>query len=224
MRFSLQPEQRPDLKMVTLTIDEILSVSDRRQEERPPLEHYFSPTRKESFLNDFRHYLNSGLLKAKNQGLNFDEYLLFVLIFQFTAPLLRIPVEKEFGLFYRIIEKQYNGAEIDLSIHFTLEQDPGEMIGEEEALEAYRHELDETYEGSRSVKGSVQKRLKSDAINAIMNWQKEKSVPSVAEAFGRSVVIPAFFEYTDKKLVRFYRSATEGISYRVAVPEGINKP
>ena len=69
------------------------------------------------------------------------------------------------------------------------------------------------------MKTSVQKRVKNDGISAIMAWQQEQSIPVLAEAFGRTIVIPSFFSFSDKKLVQFYRRNTVGITYRVAVPE-----
>jgi hypothetical protein len=207
--------------MRTLSIDEILSLCESLPEERPPLEHYFSPTRKEAFIKDYLHYLNSGLLDAKRGFLDSDQYLVFVLSFQFTAPLLEIPSEKELGLFYRILQKTYKVEEIDLNLHFSTDQFDEEMLGEKEALKAFRDELEETYSGLREVKESVQKRLKKDAIQAIMTWQRERSLAALAEAFGRSIVIPSFFSFKDKKLVSFYRENTEGITYQVAVPDEI---
>ena len=52
-----------------------------------------------------------------------------------------------------------------------------------------------------------------------MKWQKVKGIPELAEAFGRSIVIPSFFSFIDKKLISFYRKTTGGIAYEVAVPE-----
>ena len=106
MRFSIQPEPRPEQNMRTVTIDEIMTVCENDLGEKPPLEHYFSP-------------------------------------------------------------------------------------------------------------------VKKDAIASIMEWQKEQSIPSLAEAFGRSIVIPSFFSYADRRLLHFYRQTTEGITYRVAVPDTI---
>jgi len=186
---------------------------------RPPLEHYFSPGKKESFIKKFLHYLNTGLLDAKHGKLDEELYLAFVLSFQFTAPLLEIPAEKELGLFYRILQLNYGVKELDLNLHFGTDEYDGRMVGEKEALEAFRQELEEHYEGLREVKESVRRRLKKDAISSIFNWQREKSIPHLAEAFGRSIVIPSFFSFKDKKLIQFYRANTRGISYRVAVPE-----
>jgi len=62
---------------------------------------------------------------------------------------------------------------------------------------------------------------KKDALDSIMEWQKEQSIPSLAEAFGRSIVIPSFFSYADRRLLHFYRQTTEGITYRAAVPDSI---
>ena len=219
MRFSLQPEQRPEQRMRTVSIDEILSLGESLPEDRPALEHYFSPTRKEAFVKDYLHYLNTGLLDAKHGALDADHYLVFVLSFQFTAPLLEIPSEKELGLFYRILRKTYKVDEIDLNLHFSVGQQNQEMVSEQEALKAFRDELEDTYNGIREEKESVQKRLKKDAIEAIMTWQREQSMTSLAEAFGRSIVIPSFFSFKDKRLVSFYRGTTGGITYQVAIPE-----
>ncbi len=52
-----------------------------------------------------------------------------------------------------------------------------------------------------------------------MKWQQLKGIPELAEAFGRSIVIPSFFTFADKKLTSFYRRTTEGINYEVAVPD-----
>jgi len=223
MRFSLQPEQRPEHRMHILSIDEIVTLGERGPGIRPPLENYFSPTKKEAFTKDYLHYLNTGLLDAKHGNLDTDQYLTFVLSFQFTAPLLEIPSEKELGLFFRILQKTYKVEEIDLNLHFSMDQFNGEMVGEKEALEAFRNELEETYNGLREVKESVQKRLKKDAIESIMLWQRDRNLPALAEAFGRSIVIPSFFSFADRKLVAFYKSTTGGITYKVAVPEEIEQ-
>ena len=219
MKFFLQPEQSPQQRMQTLSIDEILQLAEQLPGDRPALENYFSPTRKEAFIKDFLHYINSCLLDARHGEMDRDLYLLFVMTFQFVTSLLEIRAEKEFGLFYRILEKNYGVEEIDLNLHFALDGYDRGMVREEEALRAFREELDDSYGGRREVKDRVQKQLKQDAIDAIIFWQKEESLPALAEAFGRSIVIPSFFDFTDKKLVRFYRSTTEGITYRVAVPE-----
>jgi hypothetical protein len=221
MQLSLHPEQRPQQGMRILSIDEVLALGERMPGERPPLEHYFSPTRKDAFVREYLHYLNTWLLEAKHGHLDSDLYLVFVLSFQFTEPLLEIPTEKELGLFWRILEKNYQVEQVDLNLHFSLDGYEEGMVGEKEALQAYREELKETYGGSREVKESVQKRLKKDAIDAIMHWQKEQSLPELAEAFGRSIVIPSFFSFVDKKLVGFYKSNTEGITYQVSIPEEI---
>lgn len=221
MRFSLQPDPRPEQRMRTVTIDEILSIYERASGERPHLDHYFSPTKRETFVREFLHYLNTGLLEARHRSMDADQYLVFVLLFQFVAPLLEIPAEKELGLFYRILQKTYGVEDIDLNLHFTREG-PGEgLVGETEALKTYRDELRETYDGFREIKESVQKRIKKDAIEAIMAWQREQSHPNLARAFGRSVVIPAFFSCTNRKLIAFYKEVTGNINYLVAVPAEI---
>ena len=219
MKLFLQTEQQPEQRMRILTIDEIMQVTAEQPGGKPALENYFSPTRKEEFIKDLLHYINTNLLDAKHGEMDSDLYLLFVLIFQFIAPMLEIGAEKEFGLFYRILEKNYQVEEIDLNLHFALEGYEKGMVKEEEALRAFREELSESYGGRREVKERVQKQLKQDAIEAIMSWQKEEDLPALAEAFGRSIVIPSFFDFTDKKLARFYRGSTEGITYRVPVPE-----
>ena len=221
MRFSLQPEQRPEQRLQTVSIDEILNVCEHDTDKKPPLENYFSPTKKEAFIKDFLHYLNSGLLEAKHGGMDRVLYLAFILSFQFTSPLLEIPAEKELVLFYRILKKTYNLEEIDLNLHFGMEQYDREMAGEQEALEAFRSELEDFYGDSREVKTSVQKRVRKDAINSILAWQREQNLPVLAEAFGRSIVIPSFFLCKDNRLVQFYRQSTGGITYRVAVPDTI---
>lgn len=218
MRFSLQPEPRPDQIIRSVSIDEILAICEQGTEEKPLLEHYFSPPKKLKFIKEFLHYLNSGLLEARHGNLDHDRYLVFVLSFQFTAPLLEIPAEKELGLFYRILQKNYGVKEIDMNLHFGTEEYRGDMVAEKEAMEAFRQELRETYPG-REVKEGVRKRLKYDALDAISHWQQEKSLPSLAGAFGRSIVIPSFFSFLDNRLVNFYKSTTEGITYRVPVPE-----
>lgn len=222
MRFSIQPEPRPEQRMRTLSLDEILSLYEHESGDKPQLEHYFSPTKKEQFIKDFLHYLNSGLLDAKHGKLDVDKYLSFILSFQFTAPLLDIAAEKELGIFYRILEKNYQVSDLDLNLHFSKESRESGMISEQEALNAYRDELEDAYTGLREVKESVQKRLKQDAIEAIMAWQKEKSNAALAEAFGRSIVIPSFFSFMDKKTLKFYRAASQGITYRVNVPDELS--
>lgn len=205
--------------MHTVTIDEIVELGKHLDTPHPPLENYFSPTRKERFIKDYLHYLNSSLLDAKHGHLDLDMYLVFVFSFQFTAPLLKIPAEKELGIFYRILEHQYEVEDLDINLHFSMD-DPGEgMLGEKDALAAFRQELENSYEGRREIKEPVQKRLKQDGIEAIMKWQQIKSITELAEAFGRSIVIPSFFSFTDKKLIDFYRRSTDGITYEVAIPE-----
>ena len=221
MRFSIQPEPRPEQQMRIVTIDEIVSACESDPGAKPTLEHYFSPTKKDSFIKGFLHYLNTGLLEAKHGKLHREQYLAFILSFQFTAPLLEIQAEKELGKFYRILQKTYEVDEVDLNMHFSMEQYEGEMAGEEEALEAFRSEVDGFFGDSREVKESVQKRVKNDAISSIIVWQREQSIPVLAEAFGRTIVIPSFFSFSDSKLLEFYRRNTEGITYRVAVPESI---
>jgi hypothetical protein len=221
MRFSIQPEPRQEQHLRTVTIDEILAACEVESGEKPQLDKYFSPTKSAEFIKDFLHYLNTGLLEARHGNLDKEQYLALILSFQFTAPLLEISAEKELVLFYRILEKTYQVEEVDLNLHFCMEQYESEMVGEKEALEAFRSDLNQFYGDSLEVRESVQKRLKSDAIHSIMAWQKEQQLPELAEAFGRSVVIPSFFSFNDKRLVQFYRTATEGITYRVAVPENI---
>lgn len=221
MRFSIQPEPRQELNMRTVTIEEIINVCDSDPASKPRLEHYFSPSRKAHFIQEFLHYLNTGLLEAKQGKLHREQYLAFLLSFQFIAPLLEIPSEKELGIFYRILQKKYQVDEVDLNLHFSMEQYEGKMVGEKEAMKAFRNEVDEYFGESREVKTSVQKRLKKDAINSIIVWQREQSIPELAEAFGRTIVIPSFFSFTDRKLLNFYRRNTEGITYRVAIPESI---
>ena len=221
MRFSIQPEPRPEQHLRTVTIDEILSVFEIDSGEKPPLEKYFSPTKRAEFIKEFLHYLNTGLLEARHGNLDREQYLALILSFQFTAPLLEISAEKELGLFYRILQKTYQVEEVDLNLHFCMEEYEGELVGEKEALEAFRSDLNEFYGDTLEVKESVQKRLKNDAIDSIMEWQREQQLPSLAEAFGRSIVIPSFFSYNDKRLVHFYRQTTGGITYRVAVPDTI---
>ena len=155
MRFSIQPEPRPEQRMRTVSIDEIVSACENDPGQKPTLEHYFSPTKKQSFIKDFLHYLNSGLLEAKHGKLHRDQYLAFILSFQFTAPLLEIPAEKELGLFYRILQKTYKVEELDLNLHFSMDQYEGEMVGEKQALEAFRNELGEYFGDSREVTESV---------------------------------------------------------------------
>lgn len=218
MRFSLQPEPRPEHRLRSVTIDEIVSLISHEEKQSPLLEHYFSPTKKEAFIKDFLHYLNTGLIEAKHGELNSDKYLVFILSFQFTAPLLEISAEKELGLFYKILQKNYQVEEIDLNLHFSMESRKRGMKSEQEAINAFRDELEDGYKGNRELKESVQKRLKHDANEAILAWQREQNITSLVEAFGRSVVIPSFFSFLDKKTLKFYRATTQGITYRVAVP------
>lgn len=221
MRFNLQPEQRHLQQMRTVSLEEILAGISLGLEQRPLLEHYFSPPKREAFIKEFRHYLNTELLEARHGKMDLELYLVFVLTFQFVAPLLEIPVKKEMDLFVRILDKNYRINDPDLDLHFGLDASVGEMMGEKEALEAYRQELEETYVRPREVKETVRKRLKMDGIGAIMQWQQEQILQHLAEAFGRTIVIPAFFAFTDKRLIRFYRENTGGITYRVAVPDSI---
>lgn len=218
MALSMQPRQSPQHRMHTVTIDEIIALGEVQPDAgKPQLEHYFSPAKREQFEKDYIHYLNSSLLNAKHGELDMDLYLVFVLSFQFIAPLLDIPVENELEQFIKVLKKRYGMDDPDINLHFTTDDYDEGMVGEEEALESFREELDESYRGRREVKESVRKRLKKDAIDSIMEWQRKKELSELAEAFGRSIVIPAFFDFTDKKLVDFYRRAAEGISYEVAV-------
>jgi hypothetical protein len=221
MRFSIQPEQRPEQRMHTVHIEEIMAGLAIGCDKRPPLEHYFSPSRKEAFIKGFLHYLNTELLEVKHGTLDLDLYLVFLLTFQFTSPLLEIPTGKEMELFTRILQKNYEISHPDLDLHFSIGGDQEEMLGEAEALEAYRNELDQTWQGSREVKEGVRKRLKMDALEAIMKWQREQNLQHLAEAFGRSIVIPSFFDFTERRLVGFYRENTGGITYQVAIPESL---
>ena len=215
--------------MHTVTIDEVISLVENLEGDKPALENYFSPTRREMFVKDYIHYLNSSLLEVKRGNLNMEKYLGFVLSFQFTAPLLEIPTERELVLFYRILEERYEVNDLDTNLHFKKDSDESDIqeesasgnnrIGEEEALRSFRQELENSYEGKREVKEIVQKRLKQDGIEAIMKWQHKKGLPELAEAFGRSIVIPSFFSFTDKKMLGFYRQNTLGISYEVDVPD-----
>jgi len=207
--------------MQMVDLDEIVAGLAEKSDKRPPLEHYFSPPRKEAFIKGFLHYLNTELLEAKHGNLDLELYLVFILTFQFTSPLLEIPTGNELELFTRILKKNYEIGDPDMNLHFGLEGENGEMLGEAEALQAYRNELDHSWQGSREVKEGVQKRLKTDAIDAIMKWQRDQSLPYLAEAFGRSIVIPSFFDFTDKKMIGFYRENTKGITYQVAVPESL---
>lgn len=221
MRFSFQAEPRQEQNIRTVTIEEILSIYECDGRTKPGLENYFSPTKSATFIKEFLHYLNSGLLEAKHGNMDQDQYLAFVLSFQFTAPLLEISAEKELGLFYRILQKTYKVEEPDLNLHFSLEQYEGALVSEEEALGAFLSELEAFYGDTLEVKKAVQHRLKKDAIASVMSWQKEQKIPQLAEAFGRSIVIPSFFSFFDKKLANFYRQSTDGITYRVTVPEQI---
>ena len=221
MRFSIQPEPRPEQRMRTLSIDEITAALDHDSGDRPMLEHYFSPTKKGEFIKEFLHYINTQLLEAKHGNMEMDRYLVLVFSFQFIAPLLEIPTEKEFGLFYRILQKNYKVEEIDLNLHFGTEELQEGVVGEEEALKSFRHELRDTYEGTREIRERVQKQIKKDAIEAIMAWQHEKTLPRLATAFGRSVIVPAFFSCINRRLTAFYRETTGGVTYQVAVPEEI---
>lgn len=219
MAMSLVPRMIPEQRMHTVTIEEILTLGEQIESIQPPLEHYFSPTRREMFIKDYLHYLNTSLLEAKHGHLDLDLYLVFVLSFQFTSPLLEIPVKKELDHFYHILEHHYDVNELDINLHFTTDELEDGMVAEEDALLSFRQELENSYEGKREVKESVQKRLKQDGIGAIMKWQHTKGIPELAEAFGRSIVIPSFFSFVDKKLVEFYRKTTGDIRYEVAVPE-----
>lgn len=215
----MRPQQRPEQRMQTVTIDEILALGDRLPGDRPALEHYFSPPRKEQFVRDYIRFLNSALLDVKHRALDQSLYVSFVLSFQFIAPLLEIPAEKELRLFYQVLEQRYDMDNLDLNLHFTRDGYAEGMVGEESVLKAFREELEASYTGKRDIRDRVMRRLKEDGIAAIMKWQQLKGIPQLAEAFGRAVVIPAFFEYTDKKLVNFYRSTSRGIRYEMAVPE-----
>lgn len=219
MAMSLVPKMIPEQRMHTVTIEEILTLGEQIDGGRLPLEYYFSPTRREMFIKEYLHYLNTSLMEAKHGRLDLDLYLMLVLSFQFTSPLLEIPVKKELDHFYHILENHYNVNELDINLYFTTDEPEEGMVEEEDALLSFRQELENSYEGKREVRESVQKRLKLDGIEAIMKWQQAKGIPELAEAFGRSIVIPSFFSFVDKKLVEFYRKTTGDIRYEVAVPE-----
>lgn len=219
MAMSLVPRMIPEQRMHTVTIEEILALGEQIESIQPPLEHYFSPTRKEMFIKDYLHYLNTSLLEVKHGHLDLDLYLVFVLSFQFTSPLLEIPVKKELDHFHHILEHHYDVDDLDINLHFTNDEPEEGMVAEEDALLSFRRELENSYEGKREVRESVQKRLKQDGIEAIMKWLHAKGIPELAEAFGRSIVIPSFFSFVDQKLVEFYRKTTGDIRYEVAVPE-----
>ena len=187
------------------------------------MEQYFSPTKKETFIKEFLHYLNTQLLEARHGQLTSEGYLVFVLSFQFTAPMLKIAAEKELGLFYRILQKNYHVEEIDLNLHFASGEEGDGMVGERQALEIFRHELQETYDGSRELREIARRKIKQDAIEAIMEWQKERSLPALAEAFGRSIVIPSFFSFSDHRMEKFYRNSTGDITYRICMPDEIDE-
>ncbi len=219
MAMSLFPQMIPKQRMHSLSIEEILSLGVGLERNQPPLEHYFSPNRREKFVKNYLHYLNTLLLEAKHGHLELDMYLVLVLSFQFIVPLLEISAQKELSLFYHILEHNYNLVEPDINLYFSTDEHDEEMLGEEAALLSFRQELDNSYESRREVKDSVQKRLKQDGIEAIMKWQMVKGIPELATAFGRSIVIPSLFSFIDKKLISFYRKTTGGIAYEVAVPE-----
>ena len=224
MALSLIPGQLPEQRMHIISIEEILTLGENIEKKQPPLEHYFSPTRKELFIKDYLHFLNSTLLEVKHGNLDMDTFIVLALSFQFTAPLLEIHSEKELRIFYHLLEHKYNVEDLDINLHFNLEgkesaEENENVVNQEEAISSFQLELDNSYEGRREVKESVQKRLKQDGNEAVMKWQKTKDLPELAEAFGRSIVIPAFFSYVDKKLIHFYESSTPGISYEIEVPE-----
>ena len=229
--MSIGQQMVPEHRMHTVTIDEIISLGERLDREHPSLEHYFSPTRRERFIKDYLHYLNTSLLDARHGKMDLKLYLLLVLSFQFLGPLLEIPMTKEMSLFLEILGKVYDLDDPDVNIHFSfdeIEDEPEKDQGilsndwradEEEALAAFRDELEDSYEGRREVKESVQKRLKQDGISSIKKWQELKGLTELAEAFGRCIVIPALFSFMDKKLLGFYRQTTRGIRYEVVVPD-----
>lgn len=219
MSISLSLRQEPEQRMQILSIEEILALGHRREEGKPQLEQYFSPSKKDKFIKEYLHYINSCLLETKQGKLDKELYLVLLLNFQFVAPLLEIPSEKELDLFYRLLEQKYEIESPDINLHFTTEEFEENMVGEEEALETFRKELDETYTRRRDLKETVQARLKQDGIRAIMNWQRTKELPELAEAFGRSIILPSFFSFSDRKLVEFYNRNTEGILYEVEIPE-----
>ena len=119
--------------MRTVTLDEILTLCENLPEDKPPLEHYFSPTKKEAFIKDYLHYLNTGLLDAKHGNLDSDQYLVFVLSFQFTAPLLEIPSEKELGLFFRILHRVHRQGVGERKCRIEAEH-----VGEEDEVDQCR--------------------------------------------------------------------------------------
>jgi len=219
MAMSMGQRMVPEQRMHTVTIEEILSVGEKLDKDHLSLDQYFSPSRKEKFVKDYLHYLNSSLLDARHGHLDLDLYLLLVLSFQFILPLLEIPAEKEMEMFLHILENNYELNGPDINIHFTMDDVEEGMVSEDEALSSFRHELDESYSGRREVKESVQNRLKQDGIAAIMKWQQMQGLTELTEAFGRCIVIPALFSFMDKKLIEFYRKTTPGILYEVAVPE-----
>jgi hypothetical protein len=110
-------------------------------------------------------------LDSRHGHLDLDLYILLVLSFQFIIPLQEIPAEQEMDLFLHILVKRYEIYDPDINIYFTIEATGEGMVPEEDALLAFRHELDLSYKGRREVKESMQKRLKQNGIAAIMKWQ-----------------------------------------------------
>lgn len=222
MELSFSHEMLPEQRLQMVSIDDIISFGRRASPKHPSLDNYFSPTKKERFEHNYKHFLNSELLEAKHGNMDKNQYVMFVLSFQFTAPLLGIQTAKEFGKFYDTLQQTYAITEPDLSLLFSTDEQYEDRVSQEEVLAAYQDELDTSYTGVREVKSGVQKRLKKDGMNAIFDWQRDKETASLAVAFGRSIVIPSFFDYVDKRLVSFYERVTDGITYQVGIPEELS--
>ncbi len=228
MNYSLSPGMRPQQHMHTVTLEQIQQLGEELNGDHPGLEQYFSPSRKDKFVKDYLHFLNTNLLQLKQRDLTLERYLVFVFSFQFIAPLLEIPAEKELRFFYQILEQRYEVEDLDINVHFVsitedtedAEKDKEDVyVKEEKALASFLDEISNSFSGKRDIKEKTRFRVKRDGIISIMKWQHTKGFPELAEAFGRSVVIPAFFDYSDKKLVDFYRRNTRELEYEVALPD-----
>lgn len=204
-----------------LRIEDIISIADRFATEHPPLADYFSPTRTQRFMEDYREFLRTMTYRTRQAELGEEGYVAMALSLQFTAPLLGIEASGELRGFCEALSKTYGIREPDLSLRF-LGDEPEEGAWDEfSALHAYASQLQDAYKAKRSASHAAQAKVKRDGIEAVMTYQRERTLGALAEAFGRSVVVPAFFEYKDKRLVGFYRSVTEGVRYSLCVPEGL---
>jgi hypothetical protein len=230
------------------TLDEIVGlwrgVTDKHPELVKGLEDYFGHDRSERLSAAFTNYLRGELLAIKRDTIHRDQYVSLALSFEFTARLLGLfkadannAIYLSFLDFQKVLKQKYNTSLPQVKFDFEGGTDSeNKFLGEDEALKDYSNNLDEDFKGNRDVKDLACTKLRNDGIKAVMRWQHyrkelcsqtgsyiENCKCVLSEAFGRSIVIPAFFSIHDKKLENFYRKSTDDIKYYIEVPDSIPK-